>query len=85
MMLGYSGNKADYIYNSIYNFSATHLSRGRVNLDGQLTFGFDNKKYPPGSWEWAAVSVFFDAHYQYGKMILSYQIVCILIFMHDDI
>ncbi|CAN0290455.1 unnamed protein product [Discosporangium mesarthrocarpum] len=30
--------------------------------------------YPPGSWEFAASSVFWDAHYQMGLFLLSYAI-----------
>lgn len=32
------------------------------------------KKYPHGTWEFAASSVFWDAHYQAGLFFLSYAI-----------
>lgn len=32
------------------------------------------EKYRPGSWEFAATSVYWDAHYQAGLFFLSYAV-----------
>ena len=41
----------------------------------RLTFpAYNAHKFPPGSWEYAAYSVYHDAHYQLGLHLLTWAI-----------
>lgn len=57
-------------YPSKYRLSETQLRRSFIEPgENSVGFRFNAKKYPPGCWEWAAASVYMDAHYQLGEYL----------------
>jgi hypothetical protein len=57
-------------YKSAYNLSIVSepaVARSSA-FDGEsLSARFNRRRYPPGTWEWAAGSVYMDAHIQLGE------------------
>lgn len=59
-----------YQYDTLYNLSIANLDRGTSVVENKISLGFNTERYPPGSWEWAAASVYMDAHYQFGNVLV---------------
>lgn len=60
---------SDQVIEGYDNLIPTESSSSR-----RLALRFRRDRYPPGSWEWAAASVYFDAHNQLGLVLLSFAI-----------
>ena len=55
-------------YQSTYDLAEIQLDRDFENklVHNSVIMRFDTNKFTPGSWEWAAASVYMDSHYQFG-------------------
>ena len=69
--LGVAIDLRAYPHDTIYNLSAVKLDRGASVVANKVLLGFNTERYPPGSWEWAAASVYMDAHYQFSSISLQ--------------
>jgi hypothetical protein len=70
-------------YDSAYDLDVVSDQKGSEAPGGsassragrrRLALRYRRDRYPPGSWEWAAASVYFDAHNQLGLALLSFAI-----------
>ncbi len=79
-------------YPSSYNLKVVSDPgiRSSIYFDGlSVATRYKKDRYPPGSWEYAAASVYMDAHVQLGIAFLSfgleYNMVCEIIFKNTKI